>query len=171
MCKPIMMTKATSCNPIRVGKITQTEYGNPDEKKLFVPVPFPLIIPTPLLFNVAPTPNPLPLPSPVLVPYVTPLSQEAIQKALKQLKEFHDKLPENEKGTEDDDLKLVNILKELQIKLTESSEVVSNTKTVDDKNIDENELNAKAHGELLNNNTVNKNEIGMDDGQIDSSKV
>ena len=24
MCKPIMMTKATSCNPIRVGKNTQT---------------------------------------------------------------------------------------------------------------------------------------------------
>ncbi|XP_052241686.1 uncharacterized protein LOC127851818 isoform X3 [Dreissena polymorpha] len=91
LCKPITMTKATSCRPHTQSKEVQTDKSEPD--RYFIPVPVPIYVPTPLSMYSMPTPILVPVPVPVPVPIFIPTTKKSATSILKQIKDIREKIP------------------------------------------------------------------------------
>ncbi|XP_066573282.1 zinc finger MYM-type protein 4 isoform X2 [Amia ocellicauda] len=92
LCKPISLTKATSCKPHTQSKESQTEEEwRPDV--LVIPVPVPVFIPVPMHLYTQYTPYPLGLPLPVPVPLFLPTSLDKAEQALGAVQDLAQDLP------------------------------------------------------------------------------
>ncbi|ESN94565.1 hypothetical protein HELRODRAFT_107834 [Helobdella robusta] len=117
MCKPIMLTKATACNPMRIHKSTQTDEEVIEHKKTtIVPIPVPVLIPAPITPCVIPSPYPIPTPVPVPVPCMIPATRENVQLLMRGLQDLYNK----------------SITNPLEAELLDMAEVISSTKSEED---------------------------------------
>ncbi|MBN3305878.1 ZMYM4 protein, partial [Amia calva] len=100
LCKPISLTKATSCKPHTQSKESQTVFlplSLPEEEwrpdVLVIPVPVPVFIPVPMHLYTQYTPYPLGLPLPVPVPLFLPTSLDKAEQALGAVQDLAQDLP------------------------------------------------------------------------------
>ncbi|GFR60548.1 zinc finger MYM-type protein 3 [Elysia marginata] len=90
-CRPVSLTKATSCRPHSQPKETQTE-KIPD-KQVIVPIPVPIYIPMPTVMYSAPTPIPVPFPIPIPVPVFIPTTRNSTAGIMKTIKGIVERMP------------------------------------------------------------------------------
>ncbi|GFO28412.1 Zinc finger mym-type protein 3 [Plakobranchus ocellatus] len=91
LCRPVTLTKATSCRPHSQTKECQTD-KIPD-KQVFVPVPVPIYIPMPTVMYSAPTPIPVPFPVPIPVPVFIPTTRKSISGIKKTISNIVERMP------------------------------------------------------------------------------
>lgn len=89
--RPIMKTKAVSCNVLVSHKETQTETQK--EKVRLIPVPVPIYVPTPLHMFSRPLPVPIPFPLPIPVPIFVPTTRNSAAGIMKEIKKIQVKIP------------------------------------------------------------------------------
>ncbi|KAK3751177.1 hypothetical protein RRG08_023935 [Elysia crispata] len=90
-CRPVTLTKATSCRPHSQTKEIQTE-KIPD-KQVIVPIPVPVYVPMPMAMYSAPTPIPVPFPIPIPVPVFIPTTRKSTAGILKTITDIVERMP------------------------------------------------------------------------------
>ncbi|RUS73347.1 hypothetical protein EGW08_018882 [Elysia chlorotica] len=90
-CRPVSLTKATSCRPHCQSKEVQTD-KIPD-KQVIVPIPVPIYVPMPTVMYSAPTPIPVPFPIPIPVPVFIPTTRKSAAGILKTITEIVERMP------------------------------------------------------------------------------
>ncbi|XP_035825720.1 uncharacterized protein LOC101855726 isoform X2 [Aplysia californica] len=90
-CRPLTLTKATSCRPHSQPKEVQTDEIPP--KNVAIPIPVPIYIPMPTVMYSAPTPQLVPIPIPIPVPMFIPTTRKSANGILKAIKEIVERMP------------------------------------------------------------------------------
>ncbi|CAG5134433.1 unnamed protein product, partial [Candidula unifasciata] len=90
-CRPVMLTKATSCRPHSQNKEVQTD--EVPMQPILIPVPVPVYIPVPTVMFTAPAPKIVPIPIPIPVPVFLPTTRKSITGVCRTIQDIVERIP------------------------------------------------------------------------------